>query len=143
MPFSILGNMGCIFCGIVSGSIPAYTLYEDAHTLAFLDIHPNNPGHTLVIPKAHAANIYNIAPSDLHTLMDTTQKMARAVKQAMEADGINLSMNNDQAAGQIIFHAHMHVIPRFLHDGYKHWPQHSYPPDEAERITEKIKAAIT
>ncbi len=134
--------MDCIFCKIVRGEIAAYIVYEDLHTLAFLDIHPNNPGHTLVIPRIHSENIYTIEASDLDAIICTTQKIAKAVKKAVHADGINLAMNNESVAGQVVFHSHFHVIPRFADDGYKHWPQHSYKEGEAEVLTEKIKTAI-
>jgi len=132
----------CIFCKIASKEIPSEVLYEDANTLAFLDTKPNNPGHTLVVPKTHAANIYNINDVSLTAMMQTVQRMSIAVKKAMAADGINIIMNNDKAAGQIIFHAHVHVIPRFADDGYKPWPQKTYKDGEAATVAEKIRAVL-
>ncbi len=132
----------CIFCKVANKEIPSEVLYEDADTLAFLDIHPNNPGHTLVVPKVHAANLYEVNDESLSSFMKTVRRMAIAVKKAMSADGINVIMNNDTAAGQIIFHAHMHVIPRFSNDGYKPWPQKTYKEGEAAIVGEKIRKVL-
>lgn len=133
----------CIFCKIARKEIPSETVYEDADTLAFLDIKPNNPGHTLVIPKKHSQNLYDMDDHSLAAVMRTAQKVAKAIKKAVAADGINLAMNNESAAGQVIFHPHIHVIPRFAEDGYRHWPQKSYKEGEAAAIAEKIRAAIS
>lgn len=132
----------CIFCKIAKGEIPSEKIYEDEHAFAFLDIAPNNPGHTLVIPKTHSRNIFDINENDLRELSVRIKKVATAVKKGVEADGINISMNNEGAAGQIVFHAHIHVIPRFSDDGYKHWPKIEYKAGEAKRVAEKIKAHL-
>lgn len=132
----------CIFCKIVSGNIPAYKVYEDNETLAFLDINPVHEGHTLVIPKDHFENIYSIPPETLARLSLTTQKMAIAVKNAVEADGINIIMNNEKDAGQIVFHAHFHVIPRRHNDGLANWPQKPYEAGVASTLQEKIKNTL-
>ncbi len=132
----------CIFCKIVSGNIPAYKVYEDKETLAFLDINPVHEGHTLVIPKDHFENIYSIPPETLARLTLTTQKMAVAVKNAVEADGINIIMNNEKDAGQIVFHAHFHVIPRKHNDGLANWPQKPYEAGVASTLQEKIKNTL-
>lgn len=103
----------CIFCKIVKKEIPADIVYEDDNTLAFLDVKPNSPGHTLIIPKEHFENIYTI-PEDLWTKVSlVVQKIARNLQNNLKPDGMNLVMNNGAAAGQIIFHAHLHVIPRY------------------------------
>lgn len=132
----------CIFCKIVGGEIPSFKVYEDGDTLAFLDIKPNNPGHTLVVPKKHSENLYDIDDHSLAATIRTAQKVARAIKLAMAADGINLAMNNESAAGQVIFHPHFHIIPRFKEDGYHPWPQKAYKEGEAENIAEKIRASL-
>src|SRR3989344_7621350 len=125
VPYNTLMN-DCIFCKIVRGEIPSQRIYEDADTFAFLDIHPVNPGHSLVVPKKHSENLYDMDDHVLAAVMRSVQKVARAVKSAVQADGVNLGMNNEEAAGQIIFHPHFHVIPRFKEDGYKHWGKRSY-----------------
>ncbi len=132
----------CIFCKIITGELPRFTIFEDQDTLAFLDIQPNNPGHTLVVPKKHSQNLYDIDDHSLAATIRTAQKVARAIKVAMGADGINLAMNNESAAGQIIFHPHFHVIPRFKEDGYRHWPQKKYAEGEAASVAEKIRAVL-
>ncbi|OGC80338.1 hypothetical protein A2943_01055 [Candidatus Adlerbacteria bacterium RIFCSPLOWO2_01_FULL_51_16] len=132
----------CVFCKIVAAEIPSEKVYEDADTLAFLDIKPNSPGHTLVIPKKHSENLYDIDDHSLATVMRTVQRVAIALKKAVQAEGINIAMNNERAAGQIIFHPHLHIIPRFAEDGYRHWPKKDYKEGEAAAVAQKIRAAL-
>lgn len=133
----------CVFCKIVEGSIPAKKVYEDAETVAFLDISPIQHGHTLVIPKDHFENIYTLPAETWLRLQMTVQKVALAVKQATDADGINIAMNNESAAGQEVPHAHIHVIPRFNEDGLSHWPHIAYKsPEDMEAYAEKISEAM-
>jgi histidine triad (HIT) family protein len=101
-----------VFAKILRGEIPAHKVYEDEHTLAIMDIMPRADGHALVLPKAASRNIFDIAPDDLARLMATVQKVARAAKQAFQADGITIQQFNERAGGQIIFHTHVHVLPR-------------------------------
>jgi histidine triad (HIT) family protein len=101
-----------IFAKILRGEFPCYKIYEDEYTLAFLDIMPRCPGHTLVIPKAPARNILDIAPADLAHVVLTAKKIAIAAKEAFEADGITLQQFSEHAGGQVVFHLHMHVMPR-------------------------------
>lgn len=132
----------CIFCKIVRGELPSYKVYEDEETLAFLDIHPVSPGHTLVIPKKHAGNIFEIPPTVWGLVQETVRKTAIALESAMEANGVNLMMNNREHAGQVVDHAHVHVIPRFKGDGLKLWPHKDYEERAAEKIAEKVKGAF-
>lgn len=111
--------MDCLFCRIVAGEIPAHRVYEDATTLAFLDIMPLGRGHTLVIPKEHAADIYNISAPLLAGTMATAQAVARMLRAKLEPDGMNVFQNNGAAAGQEIFHFHLHLVPRWSGDGMK------------------------
>lgn len=130
----------CVFCKIITGEIPSKKVYEDDFTIAFLDIKPSNPGHTLVIPKEHFENIYSMPAEAFARLAITSQKIAIATKQALDCDGINIIMNNEAAAGQIIFHSHIHIIPRNQTDGFTLFPQQSYPTEqEAEEMQELIK----
>ena len=101
-----------IFAKILRGEIPCHKVYEDAKSLAFLDIMPRAPGHTLVIPKAQARTLLDIAQPDLAHLIAAVQKVARAAKTVFEADGITLQQFNEPAGGQVVFHLHFHVIPR-------------------------------
>ncbi len=111
----------CLFCKIVAGEIPAYQVYEDNDFLAFLDLNPINLGHTLLIPKVHALNLFDLPADILAKLGPVLQKVGQAVKAGTQANGLNIVMNNGLEAGQLIFHAHFHLIPRFKGDGFKHW----------------------
>lgn len=134
--------MDCLFCNIIKGAEPASKIYEDEHTYAFLDINPTNPGHALVVPKEHAVNIYDISDDALCSVMKTAKKLAPVIKKAVGADGVNIMMNNERAAGQIIDHAHVHIVPRFNDDGFRHWKGVSYKEGEIEQMAEKIRAQL-
>lgn len=136
------GGASCIFCKIIRGELPLYKLYEDEKTLAFLDIHPVNAGHALVVPKNHSSNIFDIAPEDWAAVAETVRKLAIAIEKAVNADGVNIAMNNREHAGQVVHHPHMHIIPRFKGDGIKLMPQRNYKEREAEATVEKIRAAL-
>src|SRR3989344_7777600 len=129
----------CVFCKIVKREIPSDKIYEDDNFFAFLDINPNNPGHTLVIPKKHYKNIYDLPDEILCAIGPIVKKISIAVKKGVNADGINIIMNNDGAAGQIVPHAHFHIIPRFADDDLRHWPGKSFLKEESAKIAEKIK----
>src|SRR5437762_10179754 len=101
-----------IFAKILRGELPCYKIYDDAHTFAFLDIMPRCPGHALVIPKAPARNILDITPDDLAHVARTTHKIAAAGMKAFKADGITIQQFNEPAGGQVVFHLHVHIIPR-------------------------------
>jgi len=132
----------CIFCKIIKGDIPSHKVYEDENCFVFLDIKPNNPGHSLVIPKDHFENIYTTPDETLARMILCAKKVAVAIKNSLDADGINITMNNEEAAGQIIFHTHIHIIPRYKADGFKHFPQKSYGEGEASAVAEKIKSEL-
>lgn len=129
----------CIFCKIIKGEVPAQKVYEDNYVVAFLDITPINKGHTLVVPKHHCVNLLDMREEDVVACAKALQKVAKAVKAGVNAEGVNVGMNNEKAAGQYVFHAHFHVIPRFSHDGLKHWPGGKYSAGEADKIAEEIK----
>jgi histidine triad (HIT) family protein len=104
-----------IFAKILRGELPCYNVYEDDHVLAFLDIMPRSPGHTLVIPKAPARNILDITEEDYLHVSRATRKIARAAMATFKADGVTVQQHNEPASGQVVFHLHVHVMPR--HDG--------------------------
>ncbi len=134
----------CIFCKIAGGEIPAVKLYEDDATLSFLDIRPVSKGHVLVIPKDHFENVYSVPPELWCRVMLTAQKMSVALKNALSADGVNLIMNNESAAGQLVFHAHVHIIPRENEDGLVSWPHKTYTDEEeAKSFAEKIRNTLS
>ncbi|OHV81572.1 HIT family protein [Rhizobium sp. LCM 4573] len=102
-----------IFAKILRGEIPCHRIYEDDHTLAFMDVMPQSPGHLLVVPKAPSRNILDADPTVLSNLVPIVQKLAKAAKEAFEADGITVIQFNEPAAGQTVYHLHFHVIPRY------------------------------
>lgn len=130
--------MDCVFCKIVAGEIPCYKVYEDDDFLAFLDMYPVNNGHTLVIPKKHYDNIFELPENVASKYFVVVKKIAEIVKKIMNADGINIGMNNLPAAGQVVFHSHIHVIPRFKNDGLNHWGNKEVDPLEMQRIANEM-----
>ncbi|KKW19609.1 MAG: Histidine triad (HIT) protein [Parcubacteria group bacterium GW2011_GWA2_51_10] len=134
---------GCIFCKIVAGELPSYKVYEDERTLAFLDINPINPGHTLVIPKnPDVRNIFDIPKRDWVAMMEVVHELAAAVEKALDADGVNIMMNNREHAGQVVDHPHIHIIPRFKGDGLQLWPHKKYKPGEEGIMQKRIQQAL-
>ncbi len=133
----------CIFCRIIKGELPSYKVYEDNSVIAFLDIFPIHSGHVLVVPKKHSVDIFDTPESELQSVMAAAKKIAPAVMKATKADGINIGMNNKPAAGQVVMHTHLHIIPRFKDDGLKTWPQRPYNNDaEKAHVMERIKASL-
>ena len=128
----------CIFCKIIRGEIPCSKIYEDKEFLAFLDIKPINKGHVLVIPKVHCKNLLDFPRAEETDLVEFIKKVAAAVIKATKADGFNLGMNNGEAAGQIVHHAHFHIIPRFHNDGLQNWPHKQYAEGEMQQLQKKI-----
>ena len=109
----------CIFCKIVAGEISSIPVYEDAHTLAFMDINPIAYGHTLIIPKQHWQNLYEIPDDQLGHVSATVKRVATAISKALVPDGVSLVQANGKGAAQSVLHFHMHIIPRTLGDGLK------------------------
>jgi histidine triad (HIT) family protein len=132
-----------IFAKILRGEMPSNKVYEDDTIYAFLDIMPRGDGHTLVIPKAKARNILDIDADNLGDLAKGVQKVARGVKEAMGADGLTIQQFNETAGGQIVFHIHFHIVPRW--EGVKMRPPASEmaDPDVLAAHAEKIRATLT
>ncbi len=128
-----------IFAKILRGELPAHKVYEDDRAFAFLDIMPRAPGHTLVIPKAPARNLLDVAPADLAHVMAVVQKIARAAMQAFVADGITVQQFNEPAGGQVVFHLHVHIIPR--KDGVPLKPPASFKEEAAVLSDHALKLA--
>jgi len=130
------------FAKILRGEFPSYKVYEDDHTLAFLDIMPRSVGHTLVIPKAPARNILDISPEDFAHVARVAQKIARAAMEAFDADGITIQQFSEPAGGQVVFHLHVHVMPR--HEGVMLLPPASRKEDGKvlEANAAKLMAAL-
>ncbi|MCG7848935.1 MAG: HIT family protein [ANME-2 cluster archaeon] len=133
----------CIFCKIVNGGIPSYTVYQDDDTLAFLDINPNTQGHTLVIPKKHAANITDMDDKDIASLFRTVRKVVSGLQAAINPEGFNLVVNHGEVAGQVIHHFHCHVIPRNTGDGIEYNFEGFTPsPEEFQELAGKVAEHI-
>lgn len=132
----------CLFCKIVSKEIPAAIVYENHKTMAFLDIAPVNPGHVLVVPKAHYADFASTPADQLGDIVAVAQKIAKAAMTALAAPGFNIGVNNGRAAGQAIDHMHLHVMPRHENDGHVLWHGMPYAEGEMERVAEKIAALL-
>lgn len=134
--------MDCVFCKIINHKIPAHFVYENDKVVAFLDIAPINPGHTLVVPKIHCENILDAPEDVLAELIFATQRISQAILKGLGYHGFNLGVNNGRVAGQVIPHLHFHIIPRKIGDGLKMWPQRKYSHGEAEVVAEKIKKVL-
>lgn len=133
----------CIFCKIVNSEIPSTKVFEDDTVLAFLDISPGNKGHTLVIPKWHYTRLTDIPKDVLAHLMGVVQKLAPAVVEASGAPAYNVEQANGGEAGQVVPHAHFHIIPRFAEDEVQMtWAPGEYGEGEAKQIAEKIQKSI-
>ena len=132
-----------VFARILRGELPCQKVYETDRVLAFMDIMPRGDGHVLVIPKAQARNILDVEPDDLAELMKAVQIVARAVKEAFSADGLTIQQFNESAGGQVVFHLHVHVIPRF--DGVPMRPHtgEMEKPDILVANAEKVRAALS
>lgn len=132
-----------LFLKMISGEIPCEKVYEDEHALAFLDINPVNPGHTLVIPKKWSAGFLDADQETICRLIPVIQKVAKAVKEATGAAGVNIMQNEGEAAGQKVFHLHFHVIPRHEGDGYRHWHGEAYKnEEEIKKMGEGVRKSM-
>ena len=136
----------CLFCKIVDGSIPSTKVYEDEHVFAFMDIFPLSKGHTLLIPKKHHENVYEMSPEEAGQLFSVAPKIASALKASFQPAGINLLNNNGAPAGQSVFHFHLHFIPRYDQtDGLKvTWQtkEKQYTPEMFSEYAEKIREQL-
>jgi histidine triad (HIT) family protein len=131
--------MTSIFRRIILGEIPSYKIYEDAETYAFLDIAPASPGHSLVICKSEVANLYELSDADLIATARTTQRVARAMREKLSADGVNIVQSNGTAAGQEVFHYHVHLIPRWHNDGvFVFWKPQALAKELMQELQSKL-----
>lgn len=129
----------CLFCRIITNTLPSYKVYETDDVLAFLDIHPVHPGHMLLVPKTHAETIIDLSPEALTTWLQEVPKLAKALVESTGCEGYNLLQNNGAAAGQVIPHVHLHLIPRWSADGLHHWPNQTLTPEEGERLARHMR----
>jgi len=130
----------CLFCKILAGALPAQKVDEDEHTVAFLDINPWTRGHSLVIPKEHSRNVYDIAPGDLTATAVAAQRLAQRLRDRLSCEGMNLLQSSEPVAMQTVFHYHVHVIPRYSDDGLR-MPAHPKPADHDElgQLAEELR----
>ena len=133
----------CVFCKIVAGQIPSTRVYEDEHTLAFMDIGQVNPGHTLVAVKKHAATVCDLEEAQAAAVARAVVKISRALKKAFEPEGLSVYQANGKAAGQTVFHYHVHLLPRHAGDGMELvWPVKNPPRETLEDYAAKIRARL-
>lgn len=134
-------DMNCIFCKISGGEIPSKTIYEDEEFRVILDISPATKGHALIIPKEHYANIYEMPDETAGHAMILAKRLAARMTEALQCDGLNIMQNNGEAAGQTVFHFHMHLIPRYEQDGNADklcWNHLELSQEEMDEIQQKL-----
>ena len=133
----------CIFCKIIAGDIPSFRIYEDEHTVAFMDINPAHAGHALIVPREHAADVYTISAEDIAAVARSARRVARAVHSVVAPCGLNLVQCNGEAAGQSVYHFHMHVLPRATGDELKlNWGIRPGDMQAIGELAERIRSAI-
>lgn len=129
----------CIFCKLANGQIPSKTLYEDENFRVILDLGPATKGHSLILPKEHAANLYELPDDTAGEAMRLAKKMANSMREKLHCDGLNLVQNNGAAAGQTVEHFHIHVIPRYLNDGQSiNWTPGEPSQEELEAVRREL-----
>ena len=136
--------MDCVFCAIVTGDLPASQVYDDDRVLAFADIRPATPGHLLVVPKRHAGDLAALDPDDGARMFQVAQRLAAALRaSSLEPEGVNLFLADGEVAGQEVFHAHLHVLPRRTGDGFGVRADFATPPrEELDRVAGLVRDAL-
>ena len=130
----------CILCSIVEGRIPAYVIYQDEYYLAIMDRYPGTKGHVLILPKRHVPDIYGLNQAEAAALIPLAQKISAKMQAVLGMDGLNLRQNNGKAAGQEIFHFHLHLLPRYENDGVKLNVVPTDPPlEELAQLADMLK----
>lgn len=134
---------GCVFCAIVAGEAPAHTIHDDDRTLAFMDINPATDGHCLVIPKAHAPDVWSLDEDEGTAVWRSVRRVAHAVREGLAPDGLNILQSNGRAALQTVFHYHVHLIPRYIDDGI-HVPLMRAPGDRTRlaEFADRLRGAM-
>lgn len=133
----------CIFCRIARREVPASLVYEDETTLAFMDIGQVNPGHVIVATKPHVENVYGLDDALAGAVFRTAARVAKAVKKALQPEGMNLFQANEPAGFQSVFHFHIHVLPRHPEDGVKlTWPAKNPPREELDRLAALLRDSL-
>ena len=133
----------CVFCKIVNGDIPSNTIYENSEFKVIMDISPATRGHVLILPKEHYKDIYDIDAETAGKLFQLAAVVARALKEVLNCDGLNILQNNGVIAGQTVFHFHMHLIPRYEGDDVTvKWEEHSMDAEEMDQLRKDIRKAL-
>lgn len=136
-------DCNCIFCKIAAGEIPSRTLYEDDSFRVILDISPASKGHAIILPKNHAANIYEISEEDAGKIFVVAKKVAAVMKDVLHCDGMNILQNNGEVAGQTVFHLHVHLIPRYEGDQLQiKWTPQKMGDELLEELAQEIQKAF-
>ena len=136
-------DTNCIFCKIANGDIPSSTIYEDDFFRVILDLSPATKGHALILPKQHMANIFEMDDATAEKIFVLAKRIAKAMKSALNCDGLNIVQNNGEVAGQTVFHFHMHIIPRYDNDGqHITWIPGTSEAEEREAIANQIKSLL-
>ena len=139
MNLLIFKFMECIFCKIVANEIPSYKVYEDDKVVAFFDILPISPGHTIIVPKKHVADLEDLSEEELSAMAIAIKKVGKAMMEGLDVKGYSVFLDNKSAANQHVAHVHFHLVPRAEGDGLERWPQSGYGEGEAEHCLDKIK----
>jgi len=134
--------MDCIFCKIIAKDIPSHKVYEDDKAIAFFDILPISPGHTIVAPKSHEADVEALSDEEFSAMALAVKKIGKAMMAGLGVKGYSVFLDNKSAANQHVPHAHFHVVPRAEGDGLERWPQSGYGEDEAEHCLKKVTEHI-
>ena len=133
----------CIFCSIIEGRIPAYVIYQDEYFLAIMDRYPSARGHALIMPKRHAADLYELNKKEAAMLIPLAQKVAGQIRSKLGIAGLNLIQNNGKAAGQVVGHFHLHLVPRYEGDGLKLYMKSADPTlQELEQVAELLRGGL-
>ena len=133
-----MADENCIFCKIIAGEIPSTAVYEDEDFRAILDVNPAARGHVIILPKKHAANIFELDEAEASKVLPIAKKIATAVMKTYHCDGVNILQNNGEAAGQTVFHLHVHVVPRYYGDGVNIMWKAGETPD-LQAVADEIK----
>ena len=137
-----MSQVSCIFCRIVGGDAPCARVFEDERTLAFMDIQPLSRGHLLVIPKQHAENLFEISAEDLAAVALTSRRLAPVLKSVVQPEGLRVIQLNGAAAGQTVFHYHMHLLPKFANEEDRFLKRVAASEDELQQVADAITAAL-
>lgn len=134
--------MDCIFCKIIAGALPSYKVYEDDKVIAFFDVLPMSPGHTIVVPKNHVADLEDLSDEELCAMTIAMKKIGKAIMEGLGVKGYSIFLDNKDAANQHVPHVHFHLVPRREGDGLDRWPQSGYSEGEAEEALKKIREKL-